>query len=63
MALVLTADKYDGPIHLLVGDHHIKIDVVGCKGQQARLAITADDDVEIQRDVIYKKIYGDKDEH
>ena len=63
MALVLTARPQDGPIHLLdkaTGEKIGEVELAEVNGQQARLLFTFDDDIDIYRDVIYKKIQREK---
>lgn len=64
MALVLTTRPHDGEIHLIdkktgkkIGD----VNLAGIDGQQARLLFTFDDDIEIYRDVVYKRVLKEKE--
>ena len=57
MALVLTQNLDDGSIHFTdrTTGEHITIDLLGVDYGKARYAITASDNIEIQRDVIYQR--------
>jgi carbon storage regulator CsrA len=39
---------------------HIEVNVIGVSGGQVRIAIKASDNIEVQRDVIYRKIQEEK---
>jgi carbon storage regulator CsrA len=62
MALVLTQRIQDGPFHFedINTGEHIEVNVIGVSGGQVRIAIKASDNIEVQRDVIYRKIQEEK---
>lgn len=55
--LILTATPHSGPIHLTNEDtgQKILVEVMGVKGQQAKLSFTADKNISIQRDIVYQR--------
>ena len=56
MALVLTIQKGDGPLHLIDGStgEHIEVDM-RIEHNQIKVAVTASDEITILRDVLYKR--------
>ena len=56
--LVLTARPSDGPIHIIDGSGKQigSIQLLGVKGNQCRYGFDFDDNIEIQRDVIYQRM-------
>lgn len=57
--LVLTQKLTDGPVHLLVGDIEILVDVLEIKGNQIKLGYTAPKEVTILRDKVFIVDYCD----
>ncbi len=57
MALILTSRPIDGPIWLIDEDtgQETQINVIAVEGQQVRLMFTAEDNITILRDKIYKE--------
>ena len=64
MALVLTQKASDGPIHFIDKDtgEHIEIQLIQVDYGKARYAITASDNIEILRDVLYQRQQEQNDE-
>ena len=62
MALVLTQTVFDGPIHIIdkTTGEHITIDLVTVNGGQAKYAITASDNIIIDRDVVHHRKLEEK---
>jgi sRNA-binding carbon storage regulator CsrA len=56
--LVLTQRPKDGPIHIIDenGNHLGCIQLLGINGQQARYGFDFNDEIEIQRDVVHKRM-------
>lgn len=53
MSLILSQSTVSGPVHIMVGDVEILVDVASIGRHQVKLSYTAPDDVVILRDKLY----------